>query len=135
MKRDIKIRKLENTPVSAEISPSPIIAGFIEESNLPDSPHTNPTSTITPKNPNNKESPIPIQSPAQRYIPPHKKININTAKADDFVNLPGIGVKKALAIIDYRRKNGKFKKIEDIKKVKGIGKKLYDGFRDIIYIE
>ena len=52
-------------------------------------------------------------------------VNINTADALTLSkNIKGIGLKKAQAIIKYREKNGKFKKIEDLMKVKGIGKKL-----------
>jgi len=52
-------------------------------------------------------------------------VNINTADAPTLSkNIKGVGLKKAQAIIKYREKNGKFKKIEDLMKVKGIGKKL-----------
>ncbi len=74
-------------------------------------------------------------TPTPSLIPFHKKINLNTAKADDFTNLPGLGVKKSLAIIEYRRNNGPFKATEDIMKVKGIGKKLYEKIKPWIYVE
>jgi competence protein ComEA len=61
-------------------------------------------------------------------------ININTAGLEKLVKLPRIGVKMAGRIIDFRKKNGKFKKIEDIMKVKGIGEKTFEGFRDKITI-
>ena len=48
-------------------------------------------------------------------------ININTAAEAELDKLPGIGPVKAKAIVDERKKNGPFKSIEDIKRVKGIG--------------
>jgi len=54
-------------------------------------------------------------------------VNINTADAQALSkNIKGVGLKKAQAIIAYREKNGTFKKIEDLKKVKGIGNKLLE---------
>ena len=45
------------------------------------------------------------------------KININTATQEQLETLPGIGPSTAKKIIDYRKENGKFKNIEDIKNV------------------
>ena len=47
----------------------------------------------------------------------NKKVNINTATQSELEALPGIGASTALKIINYRKENGKFKSIEDIKKV------------------
>ena len=41
-------------------------------------------------------------------------VNINSASATDLEALPGIGAKTAARIIEYRQKNGPFKKVEDI---------------------
>ena len=41
-------------------------------------------------------------------------VNVNTASAADFEALPGIGPKLAARIIDYRQKNGPFKKLEEL---------------------
>jgi competence protein ComEA len=51
-------------------------------------------------------------------------VNINTADVKQLAKLPGIGKKKAQAIIDYRQAQGAFTSLDDLTKVKGIGKKL-----------
>jgi competence protein ComEA len=48
-------------------------------------------------------------------------VNINSATKEELGSLKGIGDKKAQAIIDYRKKNGDFKSIDDLEKVDGIG--------------
>ncbi len=63
-------------------------------------------------------------------------VNINTADAPTLSkNIKGVGMKKAQAIIDYREKNGKFNKVEDLMKVKGIGVKLLEKNTDSIIVE
>jgi competence protein ComEA len=52
-------------------------------------------------------------------------LNINTATAAEFEALPGIGPKMAQRIVEYREKNGAFKKVEDLMNVKGIGEKNF----------
>ncbi|MFT5675094.1 MAG: competence protein ComEA [Paraglaciecola sp.] len=59
-----------------------------------------------------------------------QKVNLNTATIEQLLSLPGIGKKKASAIVDYRQKNGKFKSLEDLTAVKGIGTKMMDKLRD-----
>ncbi len=54
-------------------------------------------------------------------------VNINTASAEELEqNLHGVGPKKALAIIEYRKINGPFFSPEEITKVKGIGPKTLE---------
>ena len=62
-------------------------------------------------------------------------ININQATVKELSALPGIAKKKAEAIIAYREKNGKFSTIEDIKKVEGIGKDIFEKIKDHIVLE
>ncbi len=52
-------------------------------------------------------------------------INLNTATAIQIAMLPGIGPKTADLIVQYRQKNGSFKKVEEIMNVRGIGEKTF----------
>ncbi len=61
-------------------------------------------------------------------------ININTATIEELQNLSGVGESKALAIIAYREEFGKFKSIEEIKNVKGIGDGVFEKIKDNITI-
>jgi competence protein ComEA len=60
------------------------------------------------------------------------KINLNTASLEQLVSLPGVGKRKAAAIIEYRTKNGKFKSVDDLVNVKGVGKKMLAKLKDQI---
>lgn len=63
------------------------------------------------------------------------KININTANAVQLQTLNGIGEETAQKIINYRNANGKFKKIEDLKNVSGIGEAKYNNIKEYICVE
>ena len=62
-------------------------------------------------------------------------ININTADVKEIMKLPGIGKKKAEAIIAFRQENGGFEEINDLKKIDGIGKKTLDKIREHIVLK
>ncbi len=52
-------------------------------------------------------------------------INVNTASAAELEALPGVGAKTAALIVEFRTKNGPFKKIEELMNVRGIGEKNF----------
>ena len=52
-------------------------------------------------------------------------VNINTAPASELQTLPGIGAKTAARIVEYRQKNGPFKKTEELMNVRGVGEKNF----------
>jgi competence protein ComEA len=52
-------------------------------------------------------------------------VNLNTATVEQLATLPGVGEKTAQRIVEYRQKNGPFKKPEDLMNVKGIGEKSF----------
>jgi len=56
---------------------------------------------------------------------PAAVVNLNTATAAQLEALPGIGPKVAQRIVEYRQKNGAFKKVEELMNVKGIGEKSF----------
>lgn len=63
------------------------------------------------------------------------KVNVNQADLAQLETLPGIGAKKAQAIIDYRTANGSFHSLEDLGKVKGIGPKMLEKLKDLVIFQ
>ena len=62
-------------------------------------------------------------------------ININKADQATLSTLPGIGPAKASAIVEYREQHGKFRTVDELQNVKGIGKKTLNKFRDKISVK
>src|ERR1700722_15317895 len=60
------------------------------------------------------------------------KININTARADQFQMLPGIGATLASRIVEYRREKGPFKELEDLEDVDGLTEKRFSHIKELI---
>ena len=56
---------------------------------------------------------------------PSGTININSASAEQIALLPRVGIKLAERVVEYRKANGSFKKVEDLMEVKGVGEKLF----------
>jgi competence protein ComEA len=65
------------------------------------------------------------QSPSSTQSEPAFVVNLNTATLTELQRLPGVGVRTAERIIEFREKNGPFKKIEEVMNVQGIGEKTF----------
>jgi competence protein ComEA len=85
-----------------------------------------PKSSSPSKSTSSSKSPPPPR--------PRGKININTATAAQLDLLPGVGPSIARRIIDYRRKNGGFRKPEDLVEVAGIGEKTFERMRPYVTV-
>lgn len=62
-------------------------------------------------------------------------VNVNTASANEIAAIPGLGEKKSMAVVKYREKHGPFARIEDLKKVDGIGNKLFEKIRPYVAVK
>ena len=65
----------------------------------------------------------------------YQKVNLNTASQSELISIPYIGEYTAQAIIQYRRNNGLFSSIEEVKKVKGIRDKNYAKFKKYLVVK
>ena len=63
------------------------------------------------------------------------KLNINTADEDQLRMLPGIGPAKARRVLAYRKKHGRFKRVRDLRRVKGFGYKTVKKLSSYLIVE
>lgn len=63
------------------------------------------------------------------------KVNINTATAEQLTLLPRVGAVVAERIVEFRDKNGQFKKAEDLLLVSGIGDRTFDLIKPYVTLE
>jgi competence protein ComEA len=63
----------------------------------------------------------PNDAKASAAAPAASPINVNTATIDELTALPGIGEKRAQAILEARKQKGGFKSVDELTEVKGIG--------------
>lgn len=73
-------------------------------------------------------------SNASKGFNKYSVVNINTASQTELETLPGIGPSLALKIIEYRKQNGKFSSIGDIKNVSGIGDNKFEKIKSYIKV-
>jgi len=77
------------------------------------------------------QSKAPAPKPVATATAP---VNLNTATVEQLSTIPGVGPKMAERIIDYRQKNGGFKKLEDLMNVSGVGEKSFLKMKPLITV-
>ena len=109
----------------------------LEEPQAPGDPGPETGRKVTAEAPVERVTPPPVRraksllaSPARR--PVKFPIDLNKGRRQDFLELPGIGEKLAERIVEYRKEHGRFQSIEDLRKVKGIGKKRMERLRPLV---
>jgi len=109
----------------------------IEESQAPEDPGPETDRKVIVEAPVERVTSPPVRraksllaSPARR--PVKFPIDLNKGRRQDFLELPGIGEKLAERIVEYRKDHGRFQSIEDLRRVKGIGKKRMERLRPLV---
>lgn len=88
-------------------------------------------------------APRAAASTTDRDAPPRRtskqsvtgKLNLNTATEDQLMLLPSVGPAKAERIVAWRKKNGGFKRVADLRRVKGFGYKTFKRLEPLLDIK
>jgi len=110
-----------------QVSPAPV-SGSTEPlaSNAPPPPPVVATAIVDASTPPVAHSPHATED---------DPVYLNEATVDDLRRLPGIGDKRAMAVLELRKKLGHFKQVEDLLRVKGIGRSTLRKLRPLVRID
>jgi len=113
-----KVTVLEEPPAASDPGPenASTVTVLPQPERAPSSPVRRAKSLLAP------QAPRPVSFP----------LDLNKAPLHDLLELPGIGEKLAERIVKYRKDHGRFQSIEDLRKVKGIGKKRMERLRPLV---
>ena len=75
------------------------------------------------------------EKPAAKSAAPARPVDLNQASAEELTTIPGVGAALAQRIIEFREKEGPFRRVEDLMKVKGIGEKSFQKMRNHVKVE
>ena len=77
---------------------------------------------------------VPLKGHTGQTAKPEPMIQAARVDLDALCTLPGIGEKKARAILDYRRQNGAFRHVEDAVYVPGITSRIVESWQNLAYV-
>ncbi len=80
-------------------------------------------------------APVAAPAPVSARASPDAPVFLNHASADDLRRLPGIGAKRAEQILVLRQKMGRFARVEDLMRVKGIGRAAIKKWRPLVRLD
>ncbi len=115
--------------IAAQHSPAPSVSASLPASQTHVAVSPEPSETGPVETESQTSAPSP-SAPEQSGL-----VNINTAGSEKLQTLPGIGEKRAAAIIAYREEHGPFRIVEDITNVSGIGEGILSQIIDYITVE
>lgn len=107
------------------------LAGFLEDGQKLYIPNENEIKDITVVEQNEGVASVVNDEGSNSNL----KININKASEEKLQEIPGVGPSMAQKIVSYRKENGKFNSIEELKNVKGIGDKKFEKMKEYISIK
>ena len=76
--------------------------------------------------------PVSVKTGSVPRRPVTFPLDLNSARMEDLMELPGIGEKLAQRLVDYRRSHGGFRSVEELRKVRGIGEKRMERLRPLV---
>lgn len=91
-------------------------------------------STSPPSSPSPGDDPDPARGRPVKKAP-SGRINLNTATEEQLMMLPTVGPAKAERIVSWRKKNGGFKRVADLRRVKGFGYKTFKRLEPLLDIK
>lgn len=71
---------------------------------------------------------------ASKKKPPAKPVNVNTATSEELQQVPGIGPATAQKILQMRKSYGRFKSVDDLLAIRGLGQKRLDKMRKYLTV-
>jgi competence protein ComEA len=109
----------------------------LEEPQAREDPGPETSHKVTVEAPVERVTPPPVRRAKSSLVSPGRRpvkfpIDLNKGQRQDFLELPGIGEKLAERIVEYRKDHGRFQSIEDLRRVKGIGKKRMERLRPLV---
>jgi competence protein ComEA len=65
----------------------------------------------------------------------NKKLDLNRATAEELETLPGVGPVLAQRMVEWRKAHGRYRTVEDMRDVKGIGRKRMEQLRPLVTVK
>lgn len=123
--------KAQATPAVQKVTSKPAVSP--KESSTPVGLASPTNSSSAPSD--TTSSSVPITKSASTSTEPQPGLlDLNTATLEQLDKLPGIGESKAKAILDYRLKKGRYKRVEELMDVKGIGEKMFEKLKGLVFV-